>query len=51
MKGENPQLCPFTGLSCPFLSIPHTYPYFPEQAVGVGVGQISKNLQNLIVSI
>ena len=29
-RGKNPKLCPFTGLSCPFLVIPHVCPYFLE---------------------
>ena len=29
-RGENPQLCPFSGFSCPFLVIPHACPYFLE---------------------
>ena len=30
MRGKDPQLCPFTGLSCPFLAIPHACLYFLE---------------------
>ena len=33
MRGENPQLCPFTGLFCPFMVIMHTGPYFLESAL------------------
>ena len=28
--GKNPQVCPFTGLFCPFWVIPHGYPYLLE---------------------
>ena len=28
MRGKNSQLCPFTGLSCPFLVILHAAPIF-----------------------
>ena len=30
MRGKNPQLCPFTGLSYHYLVIPHACPYFLE---------------------
>ena len=33
IRGANPKLCPFTGLSCPFLVIPHACPYFLEYAL------------------
>ena len=35
MRSNSPQLCPFTGLSCPFLVIPDACPYFLEYVLPV----------------
>ena len=33
MSSRNLQLCPFTGLFCPFWVMPHACPYFLEKAL------------------
>ena len=51
MRGTHLQLCPFIGLTCPFLVITHACPYFLEEALIIERFAASENAFSFMSSV